>query len=84
LGDFYVTPAWPRWLSLKQAAEYAHLGQKRLKELAREGLISGNPDPENGRGDWIFDRESLDAYRLSQLNCQVMAEAETRRRLGIA
>lgn len=65
----------PRWLSLRDAAAYASLGQKRLKALAREGIIVGAPDPDDGRGGWIFDRLSLDGYRESQLGVDVVAAA---------
>jgi len=65
----------PRWLSLRDAAAYAAIGQKRLKALARDGLIVGAPDPEDGRGGWIFDRRSLDAYREAQLGVDVVAAA---------
>lgn len=68
---------WPRWLGLDEAAEYAGLGRDRLKALACERKVVGFPDPEDRRGGnrktgkpsegrWIFDRESLDAYRLEQ------------------
>ena len=83
MGDLFFMRGWPRWLSLKQAAEYAHLGQKRLKQLACEGLITGGQDPDSGRGDWIFDRDSLDSYRLSQHAVKARADAEIRRALGI-
>jgi len=55
-----------RWLSLKEAARYAHLGRDRLKAAARSKLIRGFKDPDSKRGDWIFDRQSLDDYRNSQ------------------
>lgn len=54
----------PRWLKLKQAALYSSIGQKRLKALADDGDIVGYPDPDSGRGDWIFDKDSLDKYRM--------------------
>ena len=63
---------WPRWLGLDEAAEYASMGRDRLKALAQAGDLVGFPDPEDRRGGrksagrWIFDRESLDAYRLGQ------------------
>lgn len=57
---------WPRWLKLKVAAEYSAIGQKRLIELAESGNIRGFQDPDSKRGDWIFDRFSLDKYRDSQ------------------
>ena len=56
-----------RWLSIKEAAEYSKLGRHKLKGLASIGIIKGCPDPDNKRGDWIFDRESLDSYRESQM-----------------
>ena len=55
-----------RWLKLIPAAIYSSLGQHRLKELAKKGVIVGYPDPDSKRGDWIFDRESLDKYRRRQ------------------
>jgi len=53
----------PRWLKLKVAWDYFGLGMKRLKALAQDPLcpVVGLPDPDNLRGDWIFDRLSLDA-----------------------
>lgn len=59
----------PRWIKLVPAAKYSSIGQKRLKELARKpgGIIVGYPDPDSKRGDWIFDRESIDKYRIRQV-----------------
>jgi len=54
----------PRWLKLKQAVLYANIGQKRLKALADDGEIVGYQDPDSKRGDWIFDKNSIDEYRL--------------------
>jgi len=59
-----------RWLSLKEASSYANIGGKRLKFLALDGIIRGCKDPDSGRGDWIFDRESIDGYRLSQMTVE--------------
>jgi hypothetical protein len=56
----------PRWLSLRLACQYCAIGEHRLKELARQGDIKGFQDPGSKRGDWIFDRLSLDDYRGSQ------------------
>jgi len=56
----------PRWLKLKDAATYSAIGVNRLVALAEEGTVRGFKDPDSGRGDWIFDRDSLDAYRESQ------------------
>ncbi len=56
----------PRWLRLKEAAWYSRIGKQRLIALANEGYIKGFQDPDSGRGDWIFDRLSLDEYRDNQ------------------
>ncbi|MDM7988631.1 MAG: hypothetical protein QUS13_15000 [Smithella sp.] len=55
-----------RWLKLLQASTYASIGKHKLKALAKKGVIVGYSDPDSKRGDWIFDRESLDKYRLRQ------------------
>jgi len=55
-----------RWMKLRFAAKYVGINKDRLIKLAKEGEVIGYPDPDNKRGDWIFDRESLDAYRLDQ------------------
>ncbi len=34
---------------------------------SQNGKIKGAPDPDSGRGDWVFDRLSLDAYREGQM-----------------
>lgn len=54
---------YPRWMNLKTAAWYSSIGQKRLKQLAKEKKITGYRDPEDGRRGWIFDRLSIDRYR---------------------
>ena len=61
----------PRWLRLRDAASYSAIGLHRLKSLARNGTINGFPDPDSGRGDWIFDRLSIDAYRESQSGADI-------------
>jgi hypothetical protein len=55
-----------RWLKLKPAARYSAIGTQKLKRLADDGVITGFPDPDSGRGDWIFDRRSIDSYRAEQ------------------
>lgn len=55
-----------RWLKTLPAIAYSSLGRHQLKKLAKRGSIIGYPDPDNKRGDWIFDRESIDKYRLRQ------------------
>lgn len=59
-------PLYPRWMRLKMAAWYSAIGKQRLIALAQDGHIKGFQDPDNGRGDWIFDRLSIDAYREAQ------------------
>ena len=54
----------PRWLKLSAAAKYAGMNPKRLKKLADTGDIVGYRDSDTVRQDWIFDKESIDAYRL--------------------
>ncbi|MEN6375561.1 MAG: hypothetical protein ABFD75_12405 [Smithella sp.] len=48
------------------AIKYSSIGRHQLKNLAQKGSIVGYPDPDNKRGDWIFDRESIDKYRIRQ------------------
>jgi hypothetical protein len=56
----------PRWLPLKEAALYSAIGKHRLIAMAQSGTIKGFQDPDDKRGSWIFDRDSLDAYREGQ------------------
>jgi hypothetical protein len=58
--------AHPRWMKLKTAAFYSGIGKARLKDLAKDGHIKGFQDPDSKRGDWIFDKHSLDVYRENQ------------------
>ena len=55
-----------RWLKLKQATKYANYGKTKLMNLAMEGKIKGYQDKESKRGDWIFDKKSIDEFRLQQ------------------
>ena len=64
LAERIVTP---RWLTLKQAVVYSNIGQKRLKLLADAGEVAGYQE-DTGRGDWIFDKESIDKYRSRPLH----------------
>ena len=56
----------PRWLKLKVASKYVAINKDKLKQLAEDGELVGYQDPTTTRGDWIFDRQSLDKYRLHQ------------------
>ena len=58
----------PRWMKLRQAALYSSIGQKRLKTLAEGGELIGYSDQDSGRGDWIFDKNSIDEYRMKPVN----------------
>ena len=78
MGSVFSAHIVPRWLKIKEAARYSAIGVKRLKELANDGLIAGGPDPDSGRGDWIFDRLSLDRYRQGQLGLDAVDEAVNR------
>lgn len=66
----------PRWLGTKQAATYARIGKTKLKTLAKAGKIRGYPDPDSKRGDWIFDKQSIDEYRLEPVMMSEMREKE--------
>jgi len=57
-----------RWLKTGQAVTYSSLGARKLKELALIGVIRGHKDPSNKRGDWFFDRLSIDAYINNMLD----------------
>ncbi len=56
-----------RWLSLREAAAEYHIGEHRLIAAAKIGKIKGFQDKDTKRKDWIFDRESLEDYRNSQV-----------------
>ena len=58
--------AHKRWLTLKQAAAYASLGEARLVRMARAGDVKGFQDMSLKTRPWIFDVLSLDAYREAQ------------------
>jgi hypothetical protein len=67
-----VEPIQPRWLRLTDAVRYSGLSKARLKELAMAREIVGGQDPGDRRGrdsegTWIFDRDSIDRWRLAQL-----------------
>ena len=55
----------PRWMKLTAAVKYSSYSRAKLIELAERRDIIGYPDPDSNRGDWIFDKESIDEYRLS-------------------
>lgn len=55
----------PRWMKLKMAIHYSGLSRSRLINLAKERLIIGGPDPGSKRGDWRFDKQSIDEYMMS-------------------
>jgi hypothetical protein len=58
----------PRWIKLREATRYAAIGKARLILLASSGVIRGAQDPDSKRGDWIFDRLSIDDYRDAQMS----------------
>ena len=63
-----LKPFFARWFKLRDAAAYSGIGKHRLIHLAELGKIRGFQDPDSGRKDWIFDRESIDIYRENQMN----------------
>ena len=56
-----------RWLKLKEATQYAKINKARLIDLAKSGIIKGHQDQDNKRGDWVFDKMSIDNYREAQM-----------------
>lgn len=66
-----VEPIQPRWLRLADAVRYSGLSKARLKELAMAREIVGGQDAGDrrggGDGTWVFDRDSIDRWRLAQL-----------------
>ena len=74
----------PRWLKLKAAMVYSAIGRDRLKALAQSGELLGFPDPDSGRGDWIFDRLSLDAYREAQAAAASYSSVQAKARAILA
>lgn len=57
-----------RWLSLKEAAKYASIGEHRLLRLARSGTLRACQDRTHKRQMWVFDRISIDQYWEAQMN----------------
>ena len=76
-----VEPIQPRWLKLKDACLYSGIGKKRIKNLAESGEIRGFQDPDDKRDTWLFDRESIDSYRLNQADAPTIAALEVLKRL---
>jgi len=63
-----IQPVAPRWLKTAEAVKYSGFGKTKIKRLAMEGKIKGYPDPDSKRGDWYFDKESIDEHHLSQFH----------------
>lgn len=59
--------AFPRWMKLKDAMHYSSYSRAQLLKLAKEKVIAGRPDPNSKRGDWRFDKKSIDEYMISQI-----------------
>lgn len=53
-------------MKLSEATQSYKLCKARLIALAKNGTINGFQDPDNKRGDWIFEQESIQNYRQSQ------------------
>ena len=59
--------ATPRWMKISAAATYSGYSRVQLLKLAKRKDITGYQDPDSARGDWIFDKESIDEYRMSHV-----------------
>ena len=57
----------PRWLKLKYAIHYSGYSRAQLLKLAEKKLIIGFQDPNSKRGDWRFDKQSIDEYMISHV-----------------
>ena len=57
----------PRWLKLKAAIQYSSYSRFQLLKLAEKKLIVGFQDPNSKRGDWRFDKQSIDEYMISHV-----------------
>lgn len=67
-----------RWLSLTEAIQYSPWGRDKLKRLAQEGFIQGAKDQTSNRGEWFFDRLSIDKALSGMIHgdkAQIEAEA---------
>lgn len=53
---------WPRWLSVSQAAVYASLGEKSIRNLISSNVIVPS---RTVRGKLLIDRMQLDAALLA-------------------
>ena len=53
-----LSGVYRRWLSLKEASEYASLSTKKLKQLIEAGEIRA----KKLDGKWIVDRISIDEF----------------------
>lgn len=58
-----VAPAreWPRFLSVKQVADYLHLNEKKVYALANEGSIPAT----RVTGKWLFPIELVDQWLIN-------------------
>jgi hypothetical protein len=60
-----------RWLTFKEARMYSRLGEKKLRELLKRGVIYG----KRLDGKWIVDRESIDSfYESDRFEAEVFME----------
>ena len=57
-GELHVS----RWLTVKEACEYAKIKRDTLMKWVNEGYIYGN----KRSGKWIIDRDSIDSYYNSE------------------
>lgn len=51
-----------RWLSLTDAAKYANVGKRKIREMISNGKIKATVLPDKKNDAWIIDRYSIDTY----------------------
>jgi len=64
---------WPRWLRVGQAAKYASLCPKTIKNMILKGELRGDRTPG---GHWRVDRDSIDEY-FSRTDQKAVAVVES-------
>jgi hypothetical protein len=57
----------PRWLTFKEACEYARVKRGRMDEMIGDGSVHGGKK----KGCWIADRKSIDDYYLMDRNVPI-------------
>jgi hypothetical protein len=58
------------WYTTGQAAHHAGMSRQTVVDLAREGKVRAvyvGGEHDHGRGTWIYDPESIEAYRQHRI-----------------